>query len=137
RSPQLLVVAPYSAAPGQTQRRDGSEVAAEFFAAYAQGTGLTDPDALLVGRSAAWLEVRLVDGVGHLRLVCGLHACLLPYVTAALANAGARLAFPRLGAKAVQLHHVGELPGMLLRPAGEGWWSLGLGQFLEVEGWRK
>ena len=102
---------------------------------YGAGGGLADPDHVLLDCAACWLEVRLQQQVGHLQFVDRTQACTLPYVRAALADAGARLAFTRLGARAVQLHHAGLLPGTLLAAAGSGWWSLGLGEFLVLEGW--
>lgn len=131
----LVVLAPH--APNNQGILAGTQVAAEAFAALLGAQGLPDPDRVLRSCAAAWLEVRLVDSVGHLRFVERTQACALPYVKAALADAGVRLAFTRLGAQAVQLHHAGALPGAGLRPAGDGWWSLGLGEFLRAEGWRR
>lgn len=91
----------------------------------------------LMGEVAGWLELWLVDGIAHLRLREPQGARALPPVKGALVSAGAYLAFTRLGATAVQLYHQGELPGSLLKSAGDDWWSLGLGEFLLEEGWRK
>lgn len=84
---------------------------------------------------AAWLELGQAEGVVHMRLVSRPDACLLPLTASALADGGARLAFTALGAKAVQLFHRAPLPGTLLAPAGDGWWSLGRRDFLRHEGW--
>lgn len=64
------------------------------------------------------------------------HASAPRYVRAALANAGARLAFTRLGVQAVQLYEPAPLPGTILERAGDGWWALSLERFLALEGWR-
>jgi hypothetical protein len=129
----LIVVAP-QASQGDTGLGAGVASAA-LLAELALSAGLPDPDLLLDGFAAAWLEVRLVDGIGHLHLVERARATVLPLVRVALVDAGVRLAFTRLGASAVQLHRTGELDGSLLRPAGHGWWYLPLEEFLEAEGW--
>src|SRR5690606_15100878 len=84
---------------------------------------------------AAWLEVRSVGGVAHLRLVPRGAACLLPRTISALADGGARVAFTLANVNAVQFFHRGPLPDTLLKPAGDGWWSIGRGDFLRHEGW--
>lgn len=122
---------------GEANAATGAADAAELFARLAGSGGLPDPDRLLEKLAAAWLEVRLVERVGHMRFVERELACVLPWVREALVDAGTRLAFTRLGAQAVQLHFGGELNGTLLRPAGDGWWSLGLGDFLRAEGWQR
>lgn len=138
---RLAVVAPQPFPTTCLGAKEASEVAASALAQLAAAAGgeaqggLADPDQVLALCAAAWLEARLEGEVGHLRFVHREAACALPYVLAALANAGTRLAFTRLGAHAVQLHHPGALPGVSLRPAGNGWWSLGLGEFLRAEGW--
>ncbi len=133
-APSHLVVVVPQVRPGDTALGAGV-AAATLLAALAQGAGLPDPDLLLDGFAAAWLEVRLVDAVGHLRLVERARASVLPSVRVALVDAGVRLAFTRLNARAVQLHRTGELEGSLLRPAGHGWWYLTLEEFLEADGW--
>ncbi len=136
RGERLVVVSPQPHPQCSNGGRDLGSVAAEAFAELEAAAGLVRPDVILRECAAAWLEVRLVESVGHLLFVERTEACALPTVKAALADAGARLAFTRLGAKAVQLHHPGGLPGTLLRSAGDGWWSLGLGEFLRHQGWR-
>src|SRR5690606_28720673 len=54
------------------------------------------------GPDAPWLEVRLNDQVAHLRIGASPDACLLPATTAALVDAGTRLAFTVMGARSVQ-----------------------------------
>lgn len=131
-----VVAADSTGRPGPERGRGDRRAAASAATALARlGEGLP-PTRRQSGCAAAWLEVRLVDGVGHLRLATVDDACALPHVHAALADAGARLAFTRLGVRAVQLHHAGPLPGTALREADGGWWTLGLGDFLAAEGWR-
>ena len=134
---RMVVVAPQPHPWSASSANELAGSAAEAFAELEASTGLPQPDRVLKRCAAAWLEVRLVDSVGHLLFVERTQACALPTVKAALADAGARLAFTRLGAQAVQLHQAGDLPTTLLRPAGQGWWSLGLGDFLRQEGWRR
>ncbi|MFA5550618.1 MAG: ABC-F family ATP-binding cassette domain-containing protein [Trueperaceae bacterium] len=137
---RLVVVVPQPHAEGSTSSPAATAAAAFGRLAAARngaGGGLADPDHVLLDCAASWLEVRLQQQVGHLQFVDRTQACTLPYVRAALADAGARLAFTRLGARAVQLHHAGPLPGTVLSSASSGWWSLGLGEFLTLEGWRR
>ncbi len=133
---------PTAPAAGAAQRfglvaaRDPSAAAAtlaNLAARVGPGEGLGE------GCLAAWLELRLVERICHLRLLESRDACLLPAGRAALVDAGTRLAFTRLGATAVQLfwheETLGDSLGASLRPAGDGWWALGLGEFLTSEGW--
>lgn len=115
--------------PGGAASEGGGAAAHRALAALARGV---PAERALVGCAAAWLEVVRVGGVGHLALRQLSNARALPRVNAALASAGAYLAFTRFGVDSVQLHHRGALPGTALKPAGNGWWSLGLGEFFAV-----
>lgn len=117
-----------------------AEPAAAALALIAAGRGVDEEGeegaGALVG---AWLQLSIASGVCHLQLLESPNACLLPEGRTALINAGARLAFMMLGAKAVQLFWRPPSPGKplltVLKPAGDGWWALGLGEFLALEGW--
>jgi len=131
--------------------RDGAQTAAELavvaapepvaaatFDQVAHAADRHDPPAAVFAAQpwlVAWVEVRRVDGVAHLRLVERSDTCLLPRTRVALLDGAARAAFTLLGAEAVQCFDRAPLPGTRLRPAGDGWWSLGRGEFLRLEGW--
>jgi len=82
-----------------------------------------------------WLDVRVVDGIAHLRIADLPGSCLLPGTVTALVNAGVYLAFTVLGARSTQLFSHEDLSTTSLRDVGGGWWRLTLPQFLTSEGW--
>jgi energy-coupling factor transporter ATP-binding protein EcfA2 len=84
-----------------------------------------------------WLDVRLVGGVGHLRVGALSGCCLLPTTVAALVGAGVRMAFTVMGARSVQVFSDDDLSSTVLTPVGDGWWRLSLRQFLVSEGWTR
>lgn len=135
----LVVVAPQPdpSGTGAQAYAGAGERAGALLRELAATAGLPDADRLLAGFAAAWLEVRLLGEVAHLRFVERSSATVLPGVRAALADAGTRLAFTRLGASAVQLHHEDGLKGSLLRAAEHGWWYLTLPEFLQSDGWSR
>ena len=73
--------------------------------------------------------------VGHLVLTEPEDGCLLPWARAGVVNAVARIAFERLGVRALQLQTPHDLGGSRFRAAGGGWWTLSRRAYEAAEGY--
>ena len=81
------------------------------------------------------LEAGQEGRVGHLVLAELEDGCLLPWARAGVVNAVSRIAFERLGVRALQLQTPHDLSGSHFRAAGEGWWTLSRRAYEEAEGY--
>lgn len=79
--------------------------------------------------------VTVQAGIAHLRLEVPADRCLLPTVRTALVNAAARLCFYTLSVRVVQYWDDSRPEGLLLQPAGHGWYALSRDRFERAEGW--
>ncbi len=80
-------------------------------------------------------ELRVQAGIAHLRLEVPADRCLLPRVRRAMLNAAVRLAFYALSVRVVQYFDRNAPGGLLLEPAGSGWFALSRPRFEQLEGW--
>jgi ATP-binding cassette subfamily F protein 3 len=74
-------------------------------------------------------------GVAHLALQEPSETCILPWARTRVMNALVRLAFERLGARALQLQSIEDLSETVLRPAGSDWWVLAREQYEQAHGY--
>jgi len=84
---------------------------------------------------AGALTASITGEVAHLRVLEPTAACLLPHARSALVDAGTRLAFTVMGARAVQLQTTMPFESRWLRAAGDDWYTADLRAFLAAEGW--
>lgn len=80
-------------------------------------------------------QLQLKAGVAHLRLHGPADRCLLPRTERALLNVATRLAFYVLNVRLVQYWAAQPPGGLLLEPAGAGWYALARSRFEQLEGW--
>ena len=73
--------------------------------------------------------------VGHLALREPEEGCLLSWARDRVVNGVARVAFERLGVRALQLQSARNLSGSHFRAAGEGWWTLSREAYERAEGY--
>ncbi|HRQ09712.1 MAG: ABC-F family ATP-binding cassette domain-containing protein [Trueperaceae bacterium] len=84
---------------------------------------------------AGALSATITGEVAHLRVMEPAAACLIPRARSALVDAGTRLAFTVMGARAVQLQSKLPFESRWLRAAGDDWHVADLRAFLAAEGW--
>ena len=80
-------------------------------------------------------EAKQEGRVGHLVLAEPEDKCPLPWARERVLNAVARIAFERLGVRALQLQTSHDLSGSHFRAAGEDWWTLSRAAYEAAEGY--